>query len=275
MFQFRKAARKTFQILFGPFFPLHEKRIAFSFHFQQRTERIQPARIQTRRPQLSVICRKRIPEFCHILRIPCIIDRAAFFQNVQRGIAAERRRHIQYIGKHSALLRAVFFYIAVNQFLHNRRVNCITLPHEPETVNHIVRAVVNRNGINLRRSKFRRHLMKTCKSLLRSGQFIDSKAGSVRLLHQRYVFAYTRIVAGACKKGRYTINRLPEAVNLPVFQRRFGNQKRAPVQIFLFLRKMNPAIPHHSLKIMFQPDVARVISARLILRIILEISPDL
>ena len=233
---------------------------------------MQPVRVQTGRPEGIIFLRKRLLQPVHILRIARILCCAVLFQNAKSQIAAQRRRYIQHIGKHTFVPVSVFLHRAVDQLLHDRAVYGKTLPHKAEAQNHIVFPVPDGHGIDLRRRKRSRHLMKTRKSLRVPGQLLCLHTAAVGLLDHRPILAHTRIVTGSRKKAGHGIQGFPQAVSLLIRQKRLGNQECASVQFFTSLLKMNPAIPHHRLKIPLQFLVSLIVATGHILGIVLHLS---
>ena len=91
----------------------------------------------------------------------------------------------------------------------------------------------------------------------------------IGLLDDRRVLADAGIIAGPGEKGGDRIDRFPELIAFCIIGKRLCHQKGASVQILLLLQKMYPTIPHHGLKILFQPGIALIISSGHILGVIL------
>ena len=274
MLEFRKAARVGFQRLLFPLLRRHERRVSGALFHQKRIERVQPSRVEARRPQLLRRFLYCFSEHLHLLRVACVSRIALLRQNGQRRLGAERRRHIQHIRQHPPFSLCVFPDLVEHQLLHHGGIQRKALPHEAEALSllrQIDRSVRvdHRDGVDLRRSK-RPDLfgIVLIGSLIRAQQFCVWN-GAVGSLNCRQILIIAKIVAGARKERGHGIELFP-AVRRCVVQRQCDQQRRA-VHILLLLREIDLPVPHHRAEIRLQRLVAFIVAARLELGIIQKI----
>ena len=275
MLQLRETPRKAFQILLLPLLALHEHRVTLTLHLQQRPQRVQPTGIQTGRPQRLLLLGKRLPQPGHILRIARILRSTVLLQDPQSQIAAKRRRYVQYIRQHTLIPVPVLPDFTEDQLLHDRSVDGETLSHKSEPQDLIVLPFPDRHGIDLRRCKGSRYLMKTRKRICIPGQVFHLHTVAVNFCDHRLIVAHAQVVTGSCKKACHGVDRFPKPIGLLIIRERLRDQKRASVKFLIALFKVNAPIPHHRLKIPLQLIVPFIISTGYILGIILHLPRDL
>ena len=269
-----KAARVGFQFLLFPLLRRHERRITGTLFLQKGIERVQPSRVEARRPQLLRRAVHRASKHLHLLRVVCVSRIALLRQNGQRRLRAERRRHIQHIRQHPPFSLCVFPDLVEHQLLHHGGIQRKALPHEAEALSllrQIDRSVRvdHRDGVDLRRSK-RPDLF----SIVLIGSLIQAQQfrvwnGAVGSLNCRQILIIAKIVADTRKERGHGIELFP-AVRRCVVQRQCDQQRRA-VHILLLLREIDLPVPHHRAEIRLQRLVAFIVAARLELGIIQKI----
>ena len=203
--EFRKAARVGFQRLLFPLLRRHERRVSGTLFHQKRIERVQPSRVEARRPQLLRRAAHCASEHLHLLRVVCVSRIALLRQNGQRRLRAERRRHIQHIRQHPPFSLCVFPDLVEHQLLHHGGIQRKTLPHEAEALSCLCQIdgslrVDYRNGVDLRRSK-RPDLF----SIVLIGSLIQAQQfrvwnGAVGSLDCRQILIIAKIVADTRKE---------------------------------------------------------------------------